>query len=270
MATTTRPRALVTGASAGIGTAFAERLAKDGYDLIVVARRQDRLDKLAKRLHEDHKVNVEVLVADLSKSEDMHKVEKHIAGDASLELLINNAGFGAYMPFVELDPDRAEESINLQVLAVTRLTRAALPGMVARGHGSIINVSSRLAFSGSMGSTQLAKRAVYAGAKSFVTTFSQLVQSELEGTGVQVQVLCPGIVWTEFHEIQGMDSNRYPAAIVMTAEDVVQASLKGLELGEVICVPALEDESLVTKIQEAERTMFDTSRTGNLATRYKA
>ncbi len=175
-------------------------------------------------------------------------MEKRIADDASLELLINNAGFGAYMPFVELDPDRAEESINLQVLAVTRLTRAALPGMVARGHGSIINVSSRLAFSGSMGSTQLAKRAVYAGAKSFVTTFSQLVQSELEGTGVQVQVLCPGIVWTEFHEIQGMDSNRYPAAIVMTAEDVVQASLKGLELGEVICVPALEDESLVTKI----------------------
>lgn len=269
MATNQRPRALITGASAGIGVAFAERLAHDGYDLIVVARRRERLEDLAKRLHESDHVDVEVLVADLSKPDEMRTVEKRIEDDASLELLINNAGFGAYMPFVELPPDRAEESINLQVLAVTRLTRAALPGMVARGHGSVINVASRLAFSGSMGSAQLAKRAVYAGAKSFVTTFSQLVQSELEGTGVQVQVLCPGIVWTEFHEIQGFDSSRYPAEIVMTAEDVVQASLKGLELGEVICVPALEDASLVTKVQEAERAMFDTSRTGDLASRYK-
>jgi short-subunit dehydrogenase len=174
------------------------------------------------------------------------------------------------MSFVELDPDKAEELINLKVLAVTRLTRAALPGMIARKQGSIINVSSRLAFSGSMGSSQLPKRATYAGANAFINTFSQLLQSELDGTGVQVQALCPGLVETEFHEQVGIDPNRYPAAIVMKPEDVVQASLTGLKLGEVICVPALEDTGLLTQIQEAEKRFFELSRSGNLAARYKS
>src|SRR4030095_7862022 len=146
MSTTTRPHALVTGASSGIGAAFAERLAKDGYDLIIVARRRDKLEELAQRLQGSHQVNVEVLVADLSKPDSLRTVEKQIAEDSALEMLVNNAGFGGYMPFVELDPDKAEECINLQVLAVTRLTRAALPGMIVRGRGYIINVSSRLGF----------------------------------------------------------------------------------------------------------------------------
>ena len=146
-------RALVTGASSGIGAAFAERLARDGHDLIVVARRRDRLESLAEQLQASHHVNVEVIAADLSKPDDLMTVEKRIAEDNMLELLVNNAGFGGYMPFAELDPDKATELINLKVLAVTRLTRAALPGMLVRGHGSIINVSSRLAFSGSMGSS---------------------------------------------------------------------------------------------------------------------
>ena len=270
MTTNARPRTLITGASAGIGTAFAERLAKDGYDLVIVARRRERLEELAQRLMNQHKVNVDVLVADLGKPDDMKMVEKRIAEDSALELLINNAGFGAYMPFVELDPDRAEELINLQVLAVTRLTHAALPGMIERGNGSIINVSSRLAFSGSMGSAQMVKRATYAGTKSFINTFSQLIQSEIEGTGVQVQALCPGVVATEFHTIQGTDSSRFPAAIVMSAEDVVEASLTGLKLMEVICIPALDDVSLLTNVQESERKFFELSRTGNLAKRYRS
>jgi len=270
MTTNTRPHALVTGASSGIGTAFTERLAKDGYDLIVVARRRDRLEELAQRLQNEHQVNVEVLAADLSKPDSIRMVEKRITEDTNLELLVNNAGFGAYMPFVELDPDRAEEQINLQVLAVTRLTRAALPGMIARGHGSIINVSSRLGFSGSMGSEQMPKRATYAGTKAFINTFSQLVQSEIEGTGVQIQALCPGVVRTEFHTIQGADPSRFPAAIVMPSEEVVEASLAGLKLGEVICIPALEDVSLLTNIQESEKNFFELSRTGKLAARYKS
>jgi len=270
MTTNARPRALITGASAGIGTAFAERLAKDGYDLIIVARRRERLEELAQRLTDEHKVNVDVLVADLSKLDDMKTVEKRIAEDSALELLINNAGFGAYMPFVELNPDRAEELINLQVLAVARLTHAALPGMLERKHGFIINVSSRLAFSGSMGSAQMVKRATYAGTKSFINTFSQLVQSEIEGTGVQVQALCPGLVSTEFHTIQGTDSSRFPPEIVMTAEDVVEASLAGLKLGEVVCIPALNDVSLLKNVQESERNLFELSRTGKLAERYRS
>lgn len=266
--TTKRPYALITGASSGIGTAFAERLAHDGYDVIMVARRRERLETLAQRLEKEYRVNAEVLVADLSKPAQLRTVEKRIAEVTTLELLINNAGFGGYMPFVELDPDTAEELINLKVLAVTRLTRAALPGMVARGHGSIINVSSRLAFSAPLGSSQLPKRATYAGANAYINTFSQLLQSELEGTGVQVQALCPGLVETEFHSHVGSDSSRFPAAIVMKPEVLVSASLAGLKLGEAICIPALEDLHLLEQIHESEKKFFESSRTGTVAKRY--
>jgi short-subunit dehydrogenase len=264
-----RPGALVTGASSGLGAAFAERLAQDGYDLVIVARRRDRLESLAGQLHANHQVNVEVIAADLSEPGDLSTVEKHISQNKALELLVNNAGFGGYMPFVELDPDQATELINLKVLAVTRLTRAALPGMLERGRGSIVNVSSRLAFSAALGSAQLPKRAVYAGANAFINTFSQLLQGELEGTGVQVQALCPGVVETEFHERVGIEPGRYPAAIVMKPEKVVEASLTGLKLGEVICVPPLEDLALLTQIQEDEKRFFELSRGGTLATRYR-
>jgi len=263
-----KAHALITGASSGIGAAFAERLAQDGYDLIIVARRRDKLDALASQLKSKYQTQVEVLTADLSKPDVMRFVEERISEDSALELLINNAGFGGYTPFAELDPDIAEDLINLQVLAVTRLTRAALPGMIARGHGSIINVSSRLAFSGSLGSAQLPKRATYAGTKAFINTFSQLLQSELEGTGVQVQALCPGVVETEFHSHVGADTSRFPAGIVMKPADVVQASLAALKLGEVICVPALEDPALLNQIQESQKQFFESSRSGSLAKRY--
>jgi len=134
-----RPRAAVTGASSGIGAAFAERLARDQYDLVVVARRRERLEALAQRLQENQGVNVQVVAADLTHSAELQALEKRLAEDTALELLVNDAGFGGYMPFVTLDPDRAEELIRLQVVAVTRLTRAALPGMIARRHGAIIN-----------------------------------------------------------------------------------------------------------------------------------
>ena len=267
--TDSRPLALVTGASSGIGAAFAERLANDGYDLIIVARRRDRLDDLAVKIQQRHSVKVEALIADLTKSASLRTVEKRIADESALEMLVNNAGFGGYMPFVELDPDKAEELINLKVLAVTRLTRAALPGMLAHGRGAIINVSSRLAFSAPLGSGQLPKRAVYAGANAYINAFSQLVQSELAGTGVQVQTLCPGVVATEFHSHVGADTSRFPAAIVMQAEDLVDASLKGLKLGEAICIPAMEDENLLAQIQESQKLFFENTRGSTPATRYK-
>jgi short-subunit dehydrogenase len=219
-------------------------------------------------LRKSYQVNVEVLVADLSQHDPLRTVEKRIADDPVLELIVNNAGFGGYMPFVELDPDKAEELINLKVLAVTRLTRAALPGMIAHGRGSIINVSSRLAFSGPLGSSQLPKRATYAGANAFINTFSQLVQSELEGTGVQVQALCPGVVATEFHTHVGTDSSRFPEAIVMKPEELVEASLTALKLGEVICIPSMEDKNLLAQIHESEKHFFEQTRSGAVATRY--
>jgi len=265
-----RPRALVTGASSGIGAAFAERLARDQHDLIIVARRRERLEALAKRLHETYHITVEVMVTDLSEPGDLHEVETRIAEDTALELLVNNAGFGGYMPFVALDPDRAEELIRLQVVAVTRLTRAALPGMIARGHGAIINVSSRLAYSAALSSPTMPKRATYAATKAYVNTFTQLLHDELAGTGVRMQALCPGVVRTEFHERMGQDPSRIPAAIVMTPEDIVEASLAGLRLGEVICVPALDDPNLLTHIQQDERQLWEHSNGNTIANRYRS
>ena len=146
--------ALVTGASSGLGAAFAERLARDGYDLIITARRKERLEALKEQLAGSGR-RIEILPADLSNAEDLGRVADQIRGEAALEMLINNAGFAGYMPFIQLTPERARELINLQVMAVVQLTHAALPGMLARARGEIINVSSRLAFSGPLGSAQL-------------------------------------------------------------------------------------------------------------------
>ncbi len=265
-----RPKALVTGASSGIGAAFAKRLAGDRYDLILVARRGDRLEALAQDIRKNHPVAVEVLVADLTQPAELQAVEERIANASDLAMLVNNAGFGGYMPFISLEPDRAEELIRLQVLAVTRLTRAALPGMIARGQGAIINVSSRLAYSAPLPSPPLPKRATYAATKAYINVFTQILANELEGTGVRLQALCPGVVQTEFHQRMGMDPGQYPPGLVMAPEDLVEASLVGLERGEVICIPALADPSLVAQIDENQRRLFEQSRTGQVAERYQA
>ncbi len=261
-------RALITGASSGIGAAFAERLARDQYNLILVARRRERLQTLAKKLTSEYGVTIEVMASDLSDQSQLRTVELRIARDAALDMLVNSAGFGGYQLFATLDPNRAEELIRLQVTAVTRLTRAALPPMVNRGSGSIINVSSRLAFTGSLSAPSLPKRATYAATKAYINTFTQILQSELTGTGVRVQALCPGVVRTEFHERMGMDLSRIPTSMVMKPEDVVEASLAGLELGEVLCIPALEDSSLLDKLHQSESDLLERSGGGTLAQRY--
>jgi uncharacterized protein len=266
---TTRPTALVTGASSGIGAAFAESLARDGYDLIVVARRRERLEDLAQRMRIEHGAHVTPLAADLAHSGELAAVEQRIAEESALALLVNNAGFGAYMPFKDLDPDRAEELIRVQVIAVTRLTRAALPGMLARGRGAIINVSSRLAFSGPLGSPPLPKRATYAGTKAFINTFTQILADELAGTGVQVQALCPGLVTTEFHQNVQIDPSRLQVPMMKPA-DLVDASLAGLRLGEVICVPGLDDTARLEQVAAAQRELLAKSASAVPAGRYGA
>jgi short-subunit dehydrogenase len=267
-----RPRALVTGASAGIGATFAERLARDNYDLVVVARRRELLDALARQLEQAHGVSVQVLAADLTQPDDLRRVERQIADDQALDLLINNAGFPGYMPFVELDPDRAEELIRLHVVTTTRLARAALPGMVARGRGAIVNVASMLAFSAPIpASAPMPKRVVYAACKAYIVAFSELLHRELEGSGVQVQALCPGLVGgTEFHaSVPGFDRSRLAQAGVMP-EDVVTASLAGLRLGEVICAPGLDDAALIEQFRDSEQQLVARGARGGLAPRYTA
>ncbi len=262
------PLALVTGASSGLGAAFAERLAGDGFDLIITARRKDRLDALKQRLAGTDR-RIEILAADLSDGAGLQAVVDRIRSEPTLEMLVNNAGFAGYMPFIQLTPERARELVNLQVMAVVQLTHAALPGMIARGRGSIINVSSRLAFSGSLGSQNFPKRAVYAGSKAFINTFTQLLHSELEGTGVRVQALCPGLVNTEFHAAAGVDSGRFPPAAVSSPEDIVTASLAGLELGEPVCIPTMEDPSLLSAIEAGQKHFFENTRGGQIASRYR-
>jgi uncharacterized protein len=252
-------RALITGASSGIGAAFAEQLARNHFDLILVARRRGRLDELAAQLQKQHSIKAEILAADLTKSDELRKVEQRAAQDPPVSLLINNAGFGGYKPFVQQDPDHAEEQIQLQVLAVTRLTMAVLPGMISRKEGAIINVSSRLAFSSSMPSPPLPPRVTYAATKTYINTFTQLLASELTGTGVRVQALCPGLVKSEFHG-GTLDYSQFPPGAVMMPEAVAAASLESLERGDLFCLPGVRDISALSEIDQLNTRLLQSPR----------
>ncbi|HXT95035.1 MAG TPA: SDR family NAD(P)-dependent oxidoreductase [Polyangia bacterium] len=260
-----RPLALVTGASAGIGRSFAQQLAGSGHDLIVVARRRERLEALASELTAAHQAKVEVLVADLATEAGLAAVAARAAA-APLALLVNNAGFGGYRRFVELDPKVADELLSVHVRAVVQVTRAALPAMVARQQGGVITVASLLAFSGTVTGGFFPARAIYAGAKSFLVTFTQILASELADTGVRVQVCLPGVVATEFHEVQGMDLSKVPR---MSADDVARAALAGLRLGEVLCAPGMEDAAPLQKIGEAQQAALAAARATTPAARYR-
>ena len=184
--------AVVTGASSGIGAAFAARLAQEGYNLILIARRKDLLSKLALDLENKHHVSAAVLAADLTADEDVRKVEKRISGDNSIDILVNNAGFGTRGFFVEVDPEKSQNMVYLHVMATLRLTAAALPGMIANRRGYIIQVSSI----GSLFTTS--HYVVYSATKAFINMFTLGLHKELAGTGVKVQVLCPGLTDTGF------------------------------------------------------------------------
>ncbi len=264
---TIRPTALVTGASSGIGEAYAERLARDGHDLIVVARRSDRLEALAARLSKETGVSVEPMVADLADRAALARVEARIVEDERLAVLVNNAGFGAYRRFAEIDAAVADSLIEVHIRAVVRLTRAALPGMLKRDAGAIVNIASLLALSGTVPPDPLPMRAVYAGAKAFQLAFTQTLAGELGKTRVKVQCCLPGLVATEFHTVQGVDMSRMPR---MSSADVVQACIAGLARGEVVCVPALEDAAVFDQVGEAQRAVLPAARQPAVAARYRA
>ena len=255
--------ALVTGASSGIGMAFAQRLAADGYDLVVTGRRLDRLEELAATLTS---VKVEPLTADLSTDEGVDAIAA-VCATRPLTMLVSNAGVAHYMPFAELPADKARELVHVKVVAPTMLARAAVPGMVARGEGTIINVSGMIAFSGPASLAQLpVRRAVYAGALAYLVAMTQALHEELKADGLKVQVLCPGVVATEFHERQGLDLSAVPR---MSAQDVVSASLRGLELGEVVCAPGVQDTRLLDAVYQADLAAFG-GQSPELAERYQA
>jgi short-subunit dehydrogenase len=256
--------AMITGASSGIGEAYARRLAEDGWDLVVVARRRDRLDDLAYRLADEHGVAVRAIDADLAEETQLAALSTEVA-DLELDLLVNNAALAHYMPFVELPPEAAETLVELNVLAPVLLTRAVVAGMVERGTGGVVNVASLLAFSGGWEGRHLPRRAVYAASKSFLVTFTQVLADELRETGVRVQVVCPGVVRTEFHSRQGIDMSEVPR---MSPEAVVRASLYDLERGVVVSIPGANDESAFQAILAAQGAFQGTVRTVELPGRY--
>ena len=263
--------AVVTGASAGIGTAYAEQLAAAGWDLVLVARREQRLADLAGRLAAATGRRVQPLAADLATAEGQAAVADRLAGD-DVTLLVNNAGIGGYGPFAETDPALAAAILALNVTAPTLLARAALPGMLARGRGAIVNVASLLAFSGALPPDPLPHRAVYAGSKGYLTTFSRVLAAELAGTPVGVQLVCPGLTSTEFHLVRGDRPvpGREAAADGrgMPAGDVVTASLAALASGEVVCVPGLADPAALDALIAAEAGLR-TAAGSPLAERYR-
>lgn len=227
--------ALITGASAGMGAEFARQLAAMGTNLILVARRLDRLTELARQIQAKHAVKVEVLQADLTTSEGVELVERRIVEDATFDLLVNNAGFGGGKgSFPELETADHLNMIKVHVTATVQLTRSVLPGMIARGRGAVINLASIAAFSPFSGP-------IYSGTKAFLVMFSENLQREMKDKGISVQALCPGMTHTEFHEVADIDKAIVPKSLWMTAEEVVRISLRRLGRGAV-CIPGWKNK----------------------------
>ncbi len=232
MSTHTTTRALVTGASSGIGEAFARALAARGDDVVLVARSRPRLDELAGELRDECGVDVEVLPADLATPEGIADVEERLRDPGrTIGLLVNNAGFGTAGEFVDLPIDEEEREIRLNVLALVRLTHAALGPMSRRGGGAIVNVSSLAAYQPNPG------MATYGATKAFVSSFTQAVHEEAKRHGVHVMVVCPGFTRTEFQARAGVDQSDVPGFAWMTADSVVEESLRALERKRAVCVP---------------------------------
>jgi len=227
--------ALVTGASSGIGAIYAERLAARGFDLLLVARDQERLDAAASKLRTEHGVQVEVLKADLTQKDDVLKIEQRLRSDSSISLLLNNAGVAADGLLANADMDQLERLIQLNVTTVTRLASAAAASFAKAGRGTIINIASVVAL--------FPERfnATYSASKAYVLSLTQSLNAELDGTGVKVQAVLPGVTRTEIWERSGIDATQIPADMVMEAGEMVDAALSGLDQGELVTIPSLPD-----------------------------
>jgi uncharacterized protein len=256
--------ALITGASSGIGAVYADRLARRGYDLILVARNRERLDVLAKRLNDETGRTVRVVAADLNDKADLGRIETLLRTDAGITLLVNNAGVAAVSPLLTSDVDAMDDMITLNVRALTRLTYAAAPGLVARGGGTIINIASIVA----VGPEIL--NGVYGASKAYVLALSQSLHKELAAQGVRVQAVLPGATATDLWAKAGQPVEHLPSEIVMSTDDMVDAALAGLEQGELVTIPSLPDAADWQAYEAARQKLLPNLSRNTPAARYRA
>jgi short-subunit dehydrogenase len=241
--------ALITGASRGIGAVYADRLARRGYDLILVARSEARLKALAANLAREIAGTVDVLAANLNDKADLAKVEARLRQDRSITMLVNNAGTAALTSLVESDIDEMEDMIDLNITALTRLTYAAAPAFVSRGAGTIINIASVV------GIAPEALNGVYGATKAYVIALSHSLEHELADKGVRIQAVLPAATATEIWESAGRPWQNLPPSIVMTPEDMVDAALAGLDQGELVTLPSLQDGDEWSRFEAARRAL---------------
>jgi short-subunit dehydrogenase len=256
--------ALITGSSAGIGKVYADRLAKRGYDLILVARDKARLDDLAAKLTAETGVKIDVLKADLTDKSDLAQVEQRLKEDASITMLVNNAGIGGSGPFATASLDSMEKIIQLNVLAVTRLAAVAAPVFAKRGHGTVINVGSVLGlaperFPGN-----------YAATKAYVLALTQSLHAELGTSGVTFQAVLPGATRTEIWERTGMKADDLPPEMLMEVDEMVDAALAGLDLGELVTIVSLPDIADYNAYEASRQHLGPNLSRNHAADRYKA
>ncbi|GAA4745562.1 SDR family oxidoreductase [Sphingomonas daechungensis] len=245
-----KPVALITGASSGLGSIYADRLARRGWDLLLAARNHERLATLATRLERETGSAVEPAVVDLSDLNGRRQLAQRLSEDSRIEMLVNNAGFGSTAPLKESDPEIMEQMIELNVSAVTMLANAAARAFAQRGRGAIINMASITAVAPTI------LNGVYGATKAYVLALSQSLHHELAPFDVKVQVVLPGATATEFWDASGSSVRALPASIVMRPEDVVDAALSGFDQGEFVTIPSLPDAS--------EWEAFDAARTALL------
>jgi short-subunit dehydrogenase len=239
--------AVITGASTGIGAIYADRLAKRGHDLILVARNAERLNTLAERLRAETGVQVTTLPTDLNDKAGLAKVEAILREDPNITMLVNNAGVGSVASILQADVDKMEAMIDLNITALTRLTYAAAPAFVARGAGTIINISSVV------GVAVEALNGVYSASKSYVLSFGHSLQKDLAEKGVRIQTVLPGATATEFWDVAGYAPQK-TAEITMQASDLVDAALAGLDAGELVTIPGLHEGEAWTRWEQRRRS----------------
>ena len=255
--------ALITGASTGIGAVYADRLAHRGYDLILVARRKPDLEKLASRLHAEAGVRIEVLAADLTDETDLVRVEEVLRGDPSISLLVNNAGAATLGAFAQADIVRLTREIQLNIVAPTRLAHAALPGLLARNRGGLINIASVMSQMVQPGN------AVYGATKAYLLHFSEVLALEMGASAVRVQAVLPGATRTALWDGSGVELKDLPPEIVMDVDEMVDAALAGFDQGERITVPSLPDPVDWQRLVQAREDLRPNLSRKHPAQRYK-